>query len=378
MFMRGGPKLSNSWRLTTANSNGSGNGVSTNFVYDGQDVVKDLNSDGSTVDYLNGPGIDNKIRQTSTVKHKTTLYYTADHLGSTTALTNDKGHIVDEIEYDAFGNSTGSDDTRYDYSGRERDPLTGLLYYRARWYDPKLGRFISEDPIGLAGGMNQFAYAGNNPQNAKDPTGLYEIDVHYYLTYYLALKTGCFTDGQARLIAEYDQLTDDDDDHAPGPMRAKRNVDFHAFGTHEQNAARQNELWRQATQGSGSLSNLGIFFHFLQDSYAHYDFAGNANTGHGSAGHSPDHTNVDPDKAVNMAKATWNKLNQFGKEKGLCCKQQNPDWDKVGAFISVGYDLSTNEGGYNNIRHEISDEQLRLKIAILGVPWRSFDGRRRP
>src|SRR5881392_2359891 len=126
--------------------------------------MKDVN--GSTVDYLNGPGIDNKIRQTSTTKKKSTaLYFETDHLGSTTPLTNDKGHVADELTYDAFGNGAGSKETRYDYTGRERDPVTGLMFYRARWYDSQLGRFISEDPIGLAGGINQFAYVGNNPLN---------------------------------------------------------------------------------------------------------------------------------------------------------------------------------------------------------------------
>src|SRR5437016_6950612 len=148
-------------------------GASTNFIYDGQDVVQDVNSDATTVDYLNGPGIDNKISQTSTSGRKaTTLYYLADHLGSTTALTNKQGHLLEQISYDSYGDSTGSVNTRYDYTGRERDSLTGLLHYRARWYDPQLGRFISEDPIGLAGGINSFAYVRNNPARFTDPSGL--------------------------------------------------------------------------------------------------------------------------------------------------------------------------------------------------------------
>jgi hypothetical protein len=61
-------------------------GISTNFVYDGQDVVKDINSDGSTVEYLHGPGVDNKIRQKGS-STSTTYYFSQDHLGSTTALT---------------------------------------------------------------------------------------------------------------------------------------------------------------------------------------------------------------------------------------------------------------------------------------------------
>jgi len=184
-------------------------GVSTNFVYDGQDVVKDLNSDGSTVDYINGLGIDQKLRLTDSRLTATgPLYFLQDHLGSTTTLTNSLGNSVAQITYDSFGNSTGNSSTRYDYTGRERDTDTGLMYYRARWYDPQLGRFISEDPIGLAGGINQFGYVGNNPRNATDPSGLHEIDVHYYLTYFLALKTGCFKGWEAHEIAHEDQRTD--------------------------------------------------------------------------------------------------------------------------------------------------------------------------
>src|SRR6266850_67223 len=137
-------------------------GLSTNFIYDGQDVVKDINSDGTTVEYLNGPGIDNKIRQKGS-SSSTTYYFTQDHLGSTTALTGTTGKLIERISYDGYGNSAGSTRTRYGYTGRERDPLTGLLYYRARFYDPQLGRFISEDPIGLDGGVDGYAYVENNP-----------------------------------------------------------------------------------------------------------------------------------------------------------------------------------------------------------------------
>lgn len=66
----------------------------------------------------------------------------------------------------------GSASTRYTYTGREADAEVGLMYYRARWYDPQLGRFLSEDPIGLDGGMNMYSYVGNNPINFNDPSGL--------------------------------------------------------------------------------------------------------------------------------------------------------------------------------------------------------------
>ena len=58
------------------------------------------------------------------------------------------------------------------FTGREWDAETQLYFYRARYYDPQLGRFLSEDPIGLAGGINPYVYAGNDPVNHKDPYGL--------------------------------------------------------------------------------------------------------------------------------------------------------------------------------------------------------------
>ncbi|MBP6668254.1 MAG: RHS repeat-associated core domain-containing protein [Gemmatimonadales bacterium] len=61
---------------------------------------------------------------------------------------------------------------RYHFAGREYDGESGLYYMRARYYDPALGRWISEDPIGIAGGLNVYAYAGNDPVNGRDPSGL--------------------------------------------------------------------------------------------------------------------------------------------------------------------------------------------------------------
>jgi RHS repeat-associated protein len=72
---------------------------------------------------------------------------------------------------DTFGNRTGSTTTRFGYTGREHDPDTGLMYYRARWYSPETGRFVSEDPIGFGGGINLYAYVGNNSVNLTDPSG---------------------------------------------------------------------------------------------------------------------------------------------------------------------------------------------------------------
>ncbi|HKZ81154.1 MAG TPA: RHS repeat-associated core domain-containing protein, partial [Pyrinomonadaceae bacterium] len=146
-------------------------GADERFVYDGQDVLLDLNSSLAIVtSYINGLGIDDHLRQTNTTTGVS--YFLTDHLGTNTTLTDASGNVVETLSYDSFGNNSGSSRTRYTYTGRERDPDTGIFYYRARFYDPQLGRFISEDPIGLAGGLNLFAYVENNPMLFADPNGL--------------------------------------------------------------------------------------------------------------------------------------------------------------------------------------------------------------
>jgi RHS repeat-associated protein len=115
------------------------------------------------------------LRQTNSITGVS--YFLTDHLGTTAALTDATGQIVEQLAYDSFGNSTGSARTRYGYTGRERDPDTGLVYYRSRWYDSQVGRFISEDPIGFKGGdVNLYAYVLNNPANFRDPTGRQRAD----------------------------------------------------------------------------------------------------------------------------------------------------------------------------------------------------------
>ncbi|HCA58759.1 MAG TPA: hypothetical protein DEP46_12345, partial [Blastocatellia bacterium] len=130
----------------------------TKFTHDGLDVLVDDNA-GTLTKYQNGPGIDNKLslKTGSDVK-----YFLADHLGSTNGLADATGSLTAQSGYDAFGNATNAAfPTRYQFTGREYDQLTGLYHYRNRWYDPKLGRFISEDPIGFAGGdVNLYGYVG--------------------------------------------------------------------------------------------------------------------------------------------------------------------------------------------------------------------------
>jgi RHS repeat-associated protein len=123
-----------------------------------------------TAKYTHGPNIDEPLA----VQQRTnTYYYHADGLGSITALSNSSGNIVQTYSYDSFGNMTATGNIRqpYAFTGREYDAETSMYFYRARYYDPKVGRFVTKDPIGFAGGINVYAYVENNPVRFKDPKG---------------------------------------------------------------------------------------------------------------------------------------------------------------------------------------------------------------
>jgi RHS repeat-associated protein len=144
------------------------------YVYDNLSIVLELYSDGTGTTktwYTQGPGIDEHLALERNGSH---YYYHADALGSIVAITDSSRNVVQSYTYDSFGlpKPTTSFVNSYTFTGREWDPQIGLHYYRARYYDPMEGRFISKDPFGFRDGINLYAYVKNNPANKKDPSGL--------------------------------------------------------------------------------------------------------------------------------------------------------------------------------------------------------------
>ena len=146
-------------------------GITTSYTYDGEDVLREV-SGATSFKYVHGPGVDEPLAREDASGALT--YYHVDALGSVVRRTSQAGAVVHEYRYDAWGNiEAGASEPGYSFTGREWDPETALYYYRARYYDPKIGRFLSEDPIGLEGETpNLYAYVDGNPLARVDPTGM--------------------------------------------------------------------------------------------------------------------------------------------------------------------------------------------------------------
>ncbi|MGA9413411.1 MAG: RHS repeat-associated core domain-containing protein [Terriglobales bacterium] len=147
----------------------------TNYLYDGKVLLETIDQNGSILArYTQGANVDEPLAE---VGSGGVDFYQQDGLASVTSLSNSSGTLANTYTFDAFGKLTASTGTLanpFQYTGRESDQETGLYYYRARFYDSSVGRFITEDPIGFRAGIDFYRYVRNNPVDMIDPTGLCE------------------------------------------------------------------------------------------------------------------------------------------------------------------------------------------------------------
>jgi RHS repeat-associated protein len=148
----------------------------TNYLYDGTklgtNIIEEVDNSGNVLArYTQDLSIDRPFAE---LRSGTSSYYEQDGLGSVTSLSSSTGSLPNTYTYDSFGKltaSTGTLTNPFQYAGRELDSETGLYYDRGRYYNPSIGRFHSGDPIGFGGGINFYAYVGNDPTNYTDPDG---------------------------------------------------------------------------------------------------------------------------------------------------------------------------------------------------------------
>jgi RHS repeat-associated protein len=164
------------------------NGVTKYYIYDGEKAILEYKLGGGLLGRnVYGKGIDEILMRTDyTFSPPLTLYYQQDHEGSVTYLTSTSGNVLERYRYDAYGAPTiyppspGATpipvslySNRFMFTGREYSNMFGFYEYRARAYNPTLGRFMSEDPkLFDAGDYNLFRYCHNDPIDFTDPMGL--------------------------------------------------------------------------------------------------------------------------------------------------------------------------------------------------------------
>ena len=165
--------------------------LSKRFVYDGADVLLELNpTNGVAYAWVNGPGIDQPIERLLFIdgEPRARRVFHSDALGSIAALTAPDGLLTDTYAYTAFGtlrSRTGADLNRVTYTAREQlGDSQGWMYYRNRIYDFSTGRFISEDPLAFSAGVNQWTYVLNNALGFRDVLGLAPVHNNSSYTFF--------------------------------------------------------------------------------------------------------------------------------------------------------------------------------------------------
>jgi RHS repeat-associated protein len=155
-------------------------GATTRYIYDvsGNLLAEANGSNSITRLYIYGRGL------LAVATSSNALYcYHFNAVGSTMALTNQSQSVVNQYAYAPFGEITGQVEAivqPFKYVGQfgVMAESNGLYYMRARYYDPQVGRFISEDPLGFDGGdVNLYVYASNNPVMLVDPLGLWTVGI---------------------------------------------------------------------------------------------------------------------------------------------------------------------------------------------------------
>jgi RHS repeat-associated protein len=147
-------------------------GSSTSYLWDlSGNQVAELTGGSVSATELTGLGVDRTLVRTDANGSRSQL---TDRLGSVLATTDATGAVKSQFGYTPFGEQAASGESvagAPGFTGRTASAATGLQYNRDRYYNPTLGRFISQDPIGQNGGLNTYAYAGGDPVNVTDPSG---------------------------------------------------------------------------------------------------------------------------------------------------------------------------------------------------------------
>ena len=151
----------------------SGQSVGRKMLYAGDRMIAIYDESGNLAHrWMGGAGVDEMLARRPAAGTARRFFVT-DERGSVVAVTDDSGNVVKINTYDSFGRQGANNGGgRFRYTGQMWSNNVGMHYYKARWYNHELGRFMQADPIRYGDGMNMYAYVGGDPVNYTDPSGL--------------------------------------------------------------------------------------------------------------------------------------------------------------------------------------------------------------
>lgn len=313
----------------------------------------------------------------------TLRYNLSNGRGDIVAQSDKSGALTWTASYEAYGKRTKETGTNADKqraNTKDEDP-TGLLNEGFRYRDIETGVWLSRDPAGFVDGPNLYAYVRQNPWTSFDPDGLYEVDVHRYLTQYLAQKAGFPTEKAASIGLETQRLDRKNDPrNAMGtavviPYARQSSMTAHHFVSKDRLADLRS---RAMNDSKKDFRSAGEYFHALEDTWSHtkgvgtrlpdYDkhyYSNGKGWGHAHKGHSVDWTFTDKDKAMEMAQTVYQEMKAYAKTQGI--KSAAANWKEMQATVEAFIEGPKDGPQFRGLglTKEVTREYVEKKVQIL-------------